>query len=176
MLSHLSSDGRCPWHMTRHPLSLESSEVGTVQLSGGTATLVVSSVGVGTRAYRAVFDGSADLAESTSTSVELTVAAPPASPATTKAASTTKVVAPRKAKVGSRPVVKVSVLGGSVAATGKVVVTVGKRSTTLTLKAGTARLRLPQLKKGKLKITVRYLGDASTAASAARWTMKVKPA
>ena len=43
------------------------------------------------------------------------------------------------------------------------------------LATGAARLKLPKLKKGKLKITVRYLGDASTAASAATWTIKVKP-
>jgi hypothetical protein len=74
--------------------------------------------------------------------------------------------------VGSRPVIKVSVLRGSTAASGKVIVTVGKKATTLTLKAGTAKLKLPTMKKGKLKITVRYLGDASTAASSAAWTIK----
>lgn len=96
----------------------------------------------------------------------------PVTPPSTQAASTTKVVAPRKAKVGSRPVVKVSVLRGSVAASGKVVLTVGSKVTTVTLKAGTAQLKLPRMKKGKLKIKVRYLGNTSTAASSAAWTIK----
>lgn len=163
-----------------------TAEVGTVLLSGGTATLVLSPVAVGTSAYRAVFDGSADLAESSSAPLELTVAAPPAPPATTPpppttvppdaapAASTTKVVAPKKAKLGSRPVIKVVVARGSAAASGKVIVKVGTKSTTLTLKAGTAQLKLPKLKR-KLKITVRYLGNATTTASSATWTIKVKP-
>lgn len=97
-------------------------------------------------------------------------------PPTTIAASTTEVVGPRKAKVGSRPAIKVSVLRGTTAASGKVTITVGKKATTLTLKAGTATLKLPRARAGKLKITVRYLGDAATATSSTTRTIKVKPA
>jgi hypothetical protein len=86
------------------------------------------------------------------------------------------VVAARKARVGSRPVIRVTVVRGTAPAAGKVVVTVGNKRTALTLSAGTARLKLPKVRTGKLKITVRYLGDATTTASSATWTIRVKPA
>ena len=82
--------------------------------------------------------------------------------------------APRKARAGTRPRVTVSVVRGTAAASGTVVVTVGKRSRTLTLRAGTVTLRLPKLKVGKVRITVRYAGDASTTASSARRTIRVR--
>ena len=81
--------------------------------------------------------------------------------------------APKKARAGTRPVVAVKVLRGTAAATGTVVITYGKTSKTLTLRAGAARLRLPKVKAGKVKVVVRYLGNATTAASAARWTITV---
>lgn len=101
---------------------------------------------------------------------------PPGPNATTPdrlAVSTTVVRGPRKARAGSRPAIVISVVGGSSAASGKVVVTIGKRTTTLTLKAGAAKLKPPRLKKGKVRIVARYLGNASTAASSTTWRIKV---
>ena len=59
-------------------------------------------------------------------------------------------------------------------ATGTVVVTVGRKSKTLTLSSGSAKLRLATLRKtGKVKVTVRYVGTATTAASRATRSIKV---
>jgi hypothetical protein len=88
-------------------------------------------------------------------------------------ASRTTVVAPRRAKAGSRPIVTVYVLRGSPAAAGKVVITVGSKKVTRILTAGKAQVRLPRLKAGRVKIVVRYLGDASTTASSVKKTIKV---
>ncbi len=184
--------------------------VATGWVSSGVASFIVADLATGDHAFHATFvpTDSAAFAASRSPVVISTIAAPtqvasptaggapgPASGALTPPAalsSTTRVVAPPKARPGARPVVTVSVRRGSAAATGKVVVTVGtttrtstrsspKTSTrsstrTLTLSAGSASLRLPRLKAGRLRITVRYLGDATTTASSASWTIKAAPA
>ena len=69
--------------------------------------------------------------------------------------------------------IRVTVLRGSAAATGTVVIIVGRKAKTLHLEAGIARLRLPRAKAGRMKIVVRYLGDATTTASTAKRTIKV---
>ncbi len=176
-----------------------STTLGTVQLVNGRGTLVLPDVAPGTRTYRASYAQSADLAGSTSPMLDVTVdqpvvtppptstpppvvtppvvtdpvVTPPAPPSTSLAASTTTLKAPTKAKAGTRPTVTVSVKRGTAAAGGQVAITVGKKTTTLTLKAGTAKLKLPRLAKGKVKITVRYLGDSTTAASSTARTIKV---
>ena len=94
-------------------------------------------------------------------------------PAPAPSSSTTTLKAPKQAKVGTRPVVAVTVKRASDAASGTVVITVGKKSKTLALKAGSAKLRLARVKKGRLKVTVRYLGNATTTASSATRTIKV---
>ena len=81
--------------------------------------------------------------------------------------------APRKVPIGTRPVVTVTVRRGAAPAGGTVVVTVGTKSKTLTLQGGTAKLRLTKVRKGKAKITVRYLGDATTTASTETRTITV---
>ncbi|RYB94984.1 hypothetical protein EUA93_11890 [Nocardioides oleivorans] len=90
------------------------------------------------------------------------------------APATLRVKAPRTAKVGSRPKVVVKVTRGSAPATGTAVVSVGARSWTLSLSSGTARLRLPRAQAGRLRITVRYSGDATTLPSTTRWTIRVR--
>lgn len=94
-------------------------------------------------------------------------------PATVSVASTMTLAAPRTAKTGTRPVVKVSVLRGTSPAQGKVVVIIGAKKLTLTLAGGKARLKLPRLKAGKLKIVVRYRGNSSTTASSAKKVVRV---
>ena len=44
---------------------------------------------------------------------------------------------------------------------------------TLTLKKGQASFKLPKVKKGTLKVTASYLGDATTAKSTATRSIKV---
>jgi hypothetical protein len=70
--------------------------------------------------------------------------------------------------------VTVTVLRGSTAASGTVVVTIGTRSRTLSLRAGVATLRLPKVRAGKVRITARYAGDPTTTASTARRTIRVR--
>ncbi|MCF6376599.1 Ig-like domain repeat protein [Nocardioides KLBMP 9356] len=186
-----------------------SALVGTVPLSGGTASLTLTSVTPGDHAYQATFvpaDPSSYLGSAsavrTLTVDEPVVTPPPVTPPpvvtppvvtppvvtspptvtptapttpTTPplAASTTSVKAPRKARAGTRPTIAVRVIRGSAAATGKVTVTVGKKTTTLSLASGSASLKLPRVKKGKVTVTVRYLGDATTSGSSATRTIKV---
>ncbi|WP_345523768.1 Ig-like domain repeat protein [Nocardioides conyzicola] len=142
-----------------------SVSVGQVQLVGGAAALVVPAVKVGTHSYRATFvPSTGDFTGSTSATLPVTVR---------PAVSKTTLTAPTKAKAGSRPVVKVKVVRGAAAAAGKVLLTYGTKKVTLTLKAGQASFKLPKVKKGTLKVTASYLGDATTAKSTATRSIKV---
>ena len=159
--------------------------VGTVILAGGAAQLTLSDVLVGDHTYTAEFVSADDLrhAGSSSPALTVTVVATPApapapaptpapEPSTVSVGSTTKLVAPSRAKAGSCPVIKVSVLRGSAPATGKVVITFGAKKTKVSLMAGRAQLRLPSLRAGKLTIRSRYLGNAMTTVSSARKTIR----
>ncbi|HEV2796961.1 MAG TPA: Ig-like domain repeat protein, partial [Nocardioides sp.] len=97
--------------------------------------------------------------------------APSPPPAANVSASTTTLRAPRKAPAGTRPTVTVTVARGAGHAAGTVVVTVGRWSRTVTLRAGTAKVRLPRLTGSRAKVTARYGGDAATSASTARRTI-----
>ncbi|MBL0749421.1 Ig-like domain repeat protein [Nocardioides baculatus] len=176
--------------------------VGTRDIVAGAASMTLASVTPGEHAYRATFVPSepASYVGSTSPVRELTIAAdpvptttapvapvpPPATPTATPTAaptaaptagmlstSTTTIRAPRKAGVGSRPRITVSVVRGAAPARGTVVVKVGRRRTTLTLVSGTARLRLPRLEGTKVKLVARYRGDATTSASSATRSIRV---
>jgi hypothetical protein len=68
----------------------------------------------------------------------------------------------------------VSVLRGTAPVAGKVVVTVDKKKTTIALTAGKAKLKLSRVRPGKVKVVVRYLGDASSTGSAARKVITVR--
>jgi hypothetical protein len=143
-----------------------STRVGQVALDDdGKATLVLTGAAVRKHSYRATFlPSTADFAGSTSSTLALTVR---------RVASRTTLTAPGKAKAGSRPTIKVKVVRGGVPATGKVLLTYGAKKVTLTLKHGQASFQLPQLKKGTLKVTAGFLGNASTAKSTATRTIKV---
>lgn len=170
------------------------SSVGSASVTGGSASVDLTGVTTGQHTYTATFVPTGTVhAGSTSAPQTVTVTAPATPPPTSDptpdptttpdptppltapvmSASTTRVTAPRKAKVGSRPVIKVSVLRGSAAASGSVVVTVGTRSKTLTLTSGSAKLKLARVRAGKVKVVVRYLGDPTTSASKATWTIRV---
>jgi hypothetical protein len=175
--------------------------LGTVPLSAGAASLTLADVAPGDHIYTATYaptstfhSGSTSPARTqrvdapvvppitpvptpTPTPTADPVPTPPAAPtaptAPTVSVSTTTLKAPTKAQAGTRPTITVMVRRGTAAAGGTVVVTVGKKSTTLTLTSGTGRLKLPRLKAGKLKITGRYTGNPTTAASTATSTIKV---
>ncbi len=166
--------------------------LGTLPLSAGVASLTVADVALGDHTYTATYVPTGTFhAGSTSPAQSQTVVdpplTPPAAPTPTAAgplpapstapvvsASTTTVTAPRKAAAGTRPRVRVTVVRGTAAARGTVVVTVGKRSRTLTLTASAVTLRLPKLRAGKVRITARYVGDATTTASSARRMIRVE--
>ncbi|HXH78643.1 Ig-like domain repeat protein [Nocardioides sp.] len=163
--------------------------VGSAVVADGTAVLALTGVSAGNHSYTATFvpsdparyDGSSS--PGATASVSAPPSAPPApapapAPAPTPppsilASSTTKLVAPRTAKVGTRPVIKVSVLRGSAAATGKVVIKVGTKKTTLTLVAGKAQLKLAKVKAGKLQVVVSFVGNPTTTASSAKKVIRV---
>ncbi len=141
--------------------------VETVQLDSGRATLVLPAVSAGSHTYRANFEASADLAASASPVLDLVVPAPPV-------ASKTTIAAPRSARAGTRPVIKVRVLRGLAAATGKVVLTCGTKNVTLALTSGQVSYRLPKVRRGKLRLNVQYLGNPTTKASSAGATVTVR--
>ena len=165
--------------------------VGTRSLVAGTASMILAAVSPGDHAYQATFVPSepASYVGSTSPVRMLTVTDPVPTPApapttsptpmiastpvATLSTSTTSIKAPRRAKAGSRPAITVTVTRGTTTASGRVVVTVGGRAKTVTLDAGSARLRLRKVSVGKVRITVRYLGDPTTSPSSARRTVKV---
>jgi hypothetical protein len=141
-----------------------SNVVGTVALASGSAVLRLADVRPGVHAYRASFVPSSHHAVSTSVARNATIAAP---------TSRTTIKAPRTAKAGSRPTVTVRVTRGSTPASGKVVLKYGAKKKSLTLRAGTAKLKLPRVKAGKVRLTATYAGNATTRASSAKATIKV---
>ncbi len=167
--------------------------VGNPTLSAGAASVRLTSVAPGDHAFQATFVPSDPAAYAGSSSpVRAVTIAEPLTPTPTPtptptadptptpptgpsaSASTTTLRAPKKARPGTRPTIQVTVRRGAAAATGTVAVRYGTRTRTLTLTAGTATLRLPKLKAGKLRITVRYAGDATTTASTASRTIRVR--
>ncbi|RYB92656.1 hypothetical protein EUA06_06875 [Nocardioides glacieisoli] len=157
--------------------------VGTQPLGQVPAVLTLASVAPGTHTYTATFVplgithlGSVSPAGTVTTAdpvVQPATPSGPTAPGVAVSASTTSIKAPRKARAGTRPTITVAVKRGTAAAAGTVVVKVGKKSRTLTLEAGRAKLRLPRLKGRTVRITARYLGDPSTTASSAKRTVKV---
>ena len=170
--------------------------VGTVPLSGGAGSLTLADVAAGDHTYTATYvPGGTFHAASTSpartqrveaptvppttpsqptpvpTPTPYLAPSPPAAPALST--STTTVRAPTRASAGTRPTVTVTVARGASPATGTVVIAVGTWSRTVVLRSGTARVRLPRLTGSKTRVAARYLGDATTSASAARRTIKV---
>jgi hypothetical protein len=159
------TDGPVPQGLVR--ILDGATVVGTVQLDSGRATLVLPAVSAGSHTYRANFEESADLAASASPVLDLRVPAPPM-------ASKTTIAAPRSARAGTRPVVKVRVLRGLAAATGKVVLTSGTRNVTLALTNGQVSYRLPKVRRGRLRLSVQYLGNPTTKTSSAGATVTVR--
>ena len=91
-----------------------------------------------------------------------------------KVASRTVLRAPRTARVGTRPVVRVSVTQAGAPARGALVLTHRNGKRTLTLRNGATQLRLPKQRVGRNRITASYRGNAVTLRSLARKTIRVR--
>ena len=154
--------------------------VGSSPVVGGAASMALGSVSPGDHAYQATFvprdpssyAGSVSQVRTITITVAAPVVAPPP-PAPSVSASSTRLRAPTKARAGTRPTVTVTVVRGAGPAAGRVVITVGTWSRTVTLTSGSTRVRLPKLKGSKAKVTARYRGDATTSSSTARRTIRV---
>lgn len=76
-----------------------------------------------------------------------------------------------------RASVRIDVTSGSVLVPGRIVLTVGKRTWKLTLHNGQARIRLPQLRKGRYAVRAAFPGGAAYQPSvSSKKTLVVKPA
>lgn len=167
-----------------------ATTVATVPVTASSATAVLAGVAAGTHAYRAFFEPDAShLAASSSPVRAVTVSAPggpgsiptatptpptaPVGPTSSVVASRTTLVAPRRARPGTRPSVRVTVARAGAGATGSVVVRAGRHTVTLALRDGKASYRLPRLRAGTLRVSATYGGDAATSGSRATRTITV---
>jgi hypothetical protein len=151
-------------------------EVDSTPVVGGQATLTVTQVPVGNRLYRAIFvPTGTGYNDSTSSDQPVTVAAP----SVPRAESTTSIRAPAKVRRGKAPTITISVLRGTAPATGQITVLLKKKvlGTFTLVGCGLSRcplkVKLPKLTK-RAKITVTYAGNATTLASSAKATIKIK--
>jgi ABC-type phosphate transport system substrate-binding protein len=137
-----------------------ATQVGTANLSGGVGVAQVTKVRAGTHTYRASFTPSnASFLASDSASTTLVVAV-------AKRISKIKAKVAKRFAVHQRVKAKVRVLIGAKAATGKIVVTLGKKTIARgTLKAGKVTVKLKALKKGKHTLVFHYLGNSTTGTS-----------
>ncbi|WP_183086266.1 carboxypeptidase regulatory-like domain-containing protein [Mycetocola tolaasinivorans] len=143
-----------------------TAEVAKATLSGGKATLSVpvSALGVGTRALRFAYAGTAEV-DGVSTNASIVVA---------KATATVTGTVPATIKPKARPVIPVSVTAGKTPATGKVTVTFarnGSKPVTVTanLSAGKAQITTPSLAAtGSYTVTVAYAGSGNVSAKTQR--------
>lgn len=149
-------------------LSVDGTKVSTVTLTNGTASATVGPFDtVGTKSVTARYLGSATTGASTG---------PVATVAVEKAASKATVKV-RPKKVQARKTKASLVIGVSAPGftpTGKVTVTVGKKTYTGTLRTGRVTIRLARFAKpGRVRATVTYLGDAlaQPASTTARITV-----
>ncbi len=145
--------------------------VGSGRVSAGSsaASITLTDLLVGDHSFRATFvpDDVAALTGSQSALVAAAVAE-------AKSASTTRISAPRTARPGTRPVVEVRVLRDAAGASGNVVLRYGTRKTTVGLTSGRASVKLRRVRAGTLRLTSTYKGNATTEASSARATIRVR--
>lgn len=130
----------------------------SVPLEGGHARLrLPSRLAVGAHALSATFRPSAaSYTRSSSASVAVRV---------TKAASAVRPRLPARVRWDERALLRVTVVAGGLPVTGRVVVRGAGPVRTLALAAGRAQLRLPRLRIGSHRISVRYRGSATLRAA-----------
>jgi len=137
-----------------------TKSVAGLVLSSGAGKYTLSGVKPGKHTFKGMFE-SPFPAFASSTSKAVTVTVP-------KYTTITKLTAPKTAKVGARPTVKVKVLVGKALAKGSVVVRVnGVKVKTVKLVKGIASVKLPKLKKGKATVTATYVSTTVNASSKA---------
>jgi sugar lactone lactonase YvrE len=143
--------------------SLGSSAV-TSTAAGGTATLVVSTLGVGTHSITARYSGDTNYALSTSAAQTVTI--------TGIGTTTTLGISAASLTVGQTETLTATIAGaGTPAMTGTVTffdgtTALGSSAVTATAMGGTATLALNTLAVGTHQITARYNGDANYPLSA----------
>ncbi len=133
--------------------------LGTAPLSSGTANFPISTLGVGTRAVKAVYGGDATFAPSTSTALHQSVA---------KAASTTVLVSSLNPSVFGQSVTFTATVAPQFSGTptGRVTFMSGTTSLgTTVLSGGVASYTTTKLAAGTLSITAEYDGNASFTSS-----------
>ena len=141
--------------------------VATAQLDAGLATVALGEVGGGTHDYEARYVPTDPSFAGSRSAVSRVVVDVP------KETSRTVLQTPRTARLGSRPVIKVRVDRGATPATGKVVIKHAKGKSTLSLRDGAARLRLPRLPAGRFRVTASFVGNSATKPSTDRAAIRV---
>jgi hypothetical protein len=145
--------------------------LGTATLSKGVATFSTSTLGVGTRAVKAVYGGDATFASSTSTAVQQSV---------TKAGSTTSLISSLNPSVFGQSVTFTATVAPQFSGTPTGTVTFKSGTTELgivKLSGGVASYTTTKLAAGTLSITAVYNGSASfTSSTSAPLSQVVNPA
>jgi len=139
-----------------------AATLGTSALSGGSASLQLSNLSTGTHAITATYSGDSSNAASTSSPVNLVVAAAPVATTTTLSASSLSAVAGASITFSAR----VAATSGSGSPGGTVSFLDGATVLgTGTLAAGTATYTTSSLSVGSHTITARYEGDSGDLSS-----------
>jgi hypothetical protein len=144
-----------------------SRQLATAQVSGGRATFRATTLAPGTHHLTARFVSSETAsAGSSSAAVQVVVAK--------KATRTTLRVAGHRVRPGQRPTVVVTVTSPGVAVTGQVrIYDGGKLLKTVTLRHGTARVRVHALRPGRHRLRAVFAGTASLQGSSSGWSRVV---
>lgn len=148
-----------------------SSQLGAVAISSGRGTFTVPGLSPGGHELRLSYSGDANVSAA-QTRLVLTVKALPQQPA--KAKSSVKASFTKLSKHRVRAKVSVS---ASRPASGRVEIRYGSRVVAKgTLKAGakSITLKTKKLKKGKRKLTIRYLGSSTVSGSSKSYTVRVR--
>ncbi|MBO3676075.1 Ig-like domain-containing protein [Streptomyces sp. NEAU-YJ-81] len=147
----------------------------TQPLSGGTATLTLSTLGVGTHVVVAAYSGSTDFLPSTGTDTHTVNPGP--------AATTTTLTSSANPSVFGQPVTYTATVTPNPPATGTptgsvtfVITGTGGGTFTQPLTGGTATLSLSTLGVGTHTVTAAYSGDTNFAPSSASLTQTVNKA
>jgi subtilisin family serine protease len=152
--------------------------LGTVPLTAGVAQLLYRPTVAGPVTVTASYAGDDDFAPATSSALPLTVtgSGSTTTPPPAKSPAAVTLTAKKSVKKGRKVAVKVAVaVVRGVAPTGTVTVKVGRKTLTATLAGGKATVRAKAAKRGRLKISALYLGDAHYRAGASRTiTVKVR--
>ncbi len=171
---------------------LGSIEIARSEIDAAGTANASGTLPVGRHVIAAEFVPSTDLLLSSTTSATVNITAPeggvPSQPTPTlpapapgsRATSTLTISAPRTARLGTRPRLKIRLSSPGQAATGTLIVKYRGVFRTYPIAGDRVSLRLPQrigrvhLKRGKLRLTVTYAGSPTVQESRARATIRVR--